>query len=383
MLWSPFYNPIHLRPGGIVSDRKYPTGVTRILSTVHRKLSMKNRFRRSFRAMGTAPIFSLERRLCMGSFDLRDGWRSYTFQLFSIKSLLACLLFFGPLALPAQIGTPPSSAKPDVPVSPEASWQLARTDPAALMQKASHNELVKSYGHHRLLRYRVRKITGKSDTTKEIVETLDGGVARLIAVHNDPLTPEQEQAEEARLHAVDADPSIEDHRRRREMRDAARIGEIMRLLPTAFIYRYAGEQRIGSGTAIRLTFGPNPKFSPPNLEARILTGIRGEVWIDPLQLRVARITGRLFRRVDFGWGLLGVLDPGGTILIAQSNTEAAGWQMSHLALNLQGKAMIVKTVQLHVDETAWDYHNVPSEWHYRDAVQWLLTRKFSSVTDPK
>lgn len=240
------------------------------------------------------------------------------------------------------------------------------------MQKATQNELANSYGHHGLLRYRVRKITAKSDTTKEVVETLDGGVARLIAVRNHPLTPEQQQVEVQRLHTLIADPNIQAHRRRHEMRDAERLGEIMRLLPTAFIYRYIGAQATPHGTEIRLSFEPNPKFSPPNLEARVLTGIRGEAWIDPQQIRVARINGNLFRHVDFGWGLLGVLEPGGSITIAQSNTQAAGWQMSRLALNLQGKAVMVKTVRLNVDETASDYREVPSNWHYQNAVRWLL-----------
>lgn len=258
---------------------------------------------------------------------------------------------------------------------------MARSNPAALMARASQNELANAYGHHPLLRYRVRKITPRSDTTKEVVETLDGGVARLIAVRNEPLTPEQKQAEVERLHTLAADPSLQGHRRRREQRDADRLSEIMRLLPAAFVYHYVGAQQTPNGAEIRMTFEPDPKFSPPNLEARVLTGIRGEVWIDPLQMRVTRIDGTLFRHVDFGWGLLGVLDPGGTISIAQSKTQAAGWQMCRLVLNLQGRAVMVKALRVRVDETAWDYDRSPGDWHYRDAIRWLLRHDFSRPTE--
>jgi len=58
-----------------------------------------------------------------------------------------------------------------------------------------------------------------------------------------------------------------------------------------------------------MTFEPNPHFSPPTLESRILTGIRGEIWIDPTDLRVVRIEGHLFREVEYGWGILGTLYP--------------------------------------------------------------------------
>ncbi|HET9086057.1 MAG TPA: hypothetical protein VFN53_00885 [Acidobacteriaceae bacterium] len=259
-----------------------------------------------------------------------------------------------------------------------AAWNLARVDPAALMQQASYNELANSYGKHPLLRYRLRKVTAKTDTTKEIVETLDGGVARLIAEQNHPLTPEQERVEFDRLHALGGDPAIQAHRKRREARDAAQLAEMMRLLPVAFLYRYAGAQSTPWGPAIRLIFEPNPKFSPPDLESRILTGIRGEVWIDPSDKRVAQISGELFRHVDYGWGLLGVLDPGGHIAIVQRKTSVAGWQMSHLTLDLQGRAVLLKKVQVHVDETAWKYHLVPAGWHYWDAVQWLLQQTFEA-----
>lgn len=295
--------------------------------------------------------------------------------------ILACLLLLCPLALHAQTDTKSGPSVQNSLASADSAWQLARTDPAALMQKASQNELANSYGKHPLLRYRLRKITAKSDTTKEIVETLDGGVARLIAEQNHPLTPEQEQAELQRLHTLASDPARQAHRRHHENRDAAQLSEIMRLLPAAFIYRYAGAQQTPGGTAIRLTFEPNPRFSPPDLEARILTGIRGEVWIDPAQLRVVQITGNLFRPVNYGWGLLGALDPGGRLSITQAKTPA-GWQMSHLILSFQGKALLLKTLQVNVDETAWNYHPVPPGWHYQDAVRWLMHHDFSITPAP-
>ncbi|MHB8301791.1 MAG: hypothetical protein ACYDC6_02970 [Acidobacteriaceae bacterium] len=259
------------------------------------------------------------------------------------------------------------------------AWRLAASDPAALMEIASRNELANAYGHHSPLRYRVRKIGAKTDTTKEIVETRDGGVARLIAIRGHALNPVQQNAEIERLHALAIDPAIEAHRRRHEERDAVRAGKIIRLLPHAFLYAYAGPAQSASSVAIRLTFTPNPKFSPPDLEARVLTGVRGEVWIDPVQRRIIRVRGKLFRAVDFGWGLLGVLDPGGSIEIEQSDIPAVGWQLSQLTLNLRGTAVLIKHLRLSVTETVSDYHRVPSDWQYRDAVRWLLAQQFPPV----
>lgn len=224
------------------------------------------------------------------------------------------------------------------------------------------------------MRYRLRKISAKSDTTKEIVETADGAVARLLALHGVPLTPEQNKLEENRLEAVVSDPAIERHRRKSEQRDTNRVEEIMRLLPEAYQYRFAGSVSTEYGRAIRLTFFPNPKFSPPDLMSRVLKGIQGELWVYPEDFRVVRLQGSSFRNVDYGWGLLGTLDKGGTVLLEQAKTRDCGWQLAHLVLQLRGKALLLKPVRISVNETASDYHPIPRNWTYKDAAHWLLDR---------
>ncbi|MBA2679996.1 MAG: hypothetical protein H0U76_16570 [Ktedonobacteraceae bacterium] len=210
--------------------------------------------------------------------------------------------------------------------------------------------------------------------TKQIVETPDGGVARLIAIGGKPLGATQSQQEITRLETLSADPTIEAHRRRDEIRDATRVQKSMQLLPTAFLYRYIGSAPTSNGPVIRLAFDPNPTFTPPDFESRVLTGIRGEIWIDPDDIRVVRIGSRIFKPVDYGWGILGTLYPGATLQIEQTKTSTCGWQLAHLALHLEGKALMFKSVHIVTDETASNYQWVPSGWTYQDAIRWLLQK---------
>jgi hypothetical protein len=263
-------------------------------------------------------------------------------------------------------------SEPPADTTNSAAWNLAKSDPHALVQAAIDNELKSSYGHRPPARYLLRKKTRNTDTTKEIVETSQGGVARLVAIHNQPLNAMQTRTELQRLHELASDPETQQHRRRNEERDAARLTAVMRLLPEAFINQFEGVTQTPSGLAIRMTFTPNPHFSPPTLESRILTGIRGEIWIDPTNLRVVRIEGHLFRNVEYGWGILGTLYPGGTIRIEQVKTPECGWQLSHLSLNMTGKELMLRSLRVAVEETASDYHSVPAGWKYTDAIDWLL-----------
>ncbi len=263
-----------------------------------------------------------------------------------------------------------------------SAWSMAQSDPAALVRAATKNEFNNSYGHRPPLRYQVRKVTQRSDTTKLIVETRNGGVARLIAIRNRPLTNAQEQVEIERLRTLSTDRTSEEHRRRSEERDAARIAEVMHLLPEAFLYQLKSPEN--STGLIWLSFTPNPRFSPPTLESRVLTGIHGDIWIDAQDLRVVRIDGQLYRTVDYGWGILGTLYPGGTVRIEQTKTADCGWQLAHLKLNLVGKELLFKALHIQLDEFATDYHPVPSGWKYTDAIQWLLQMpaNFVAQIDP-
>ena len=67
-------------------------------------------------------------------------------------------------------------------------------DPLKIVRDASYNELhSKSPG--RSFRYRQHKVDPKGSVVKEIFETKDGDVARLIERDGKPLPPEEEQAE--------------------------------------------------------------------------------------------------------------------------------------------------------------------------------------------
>lgn len=264
------------------------------------------------------------------------------------------------------------NSAPDSQNQAAAAWRLAQSDPGELVRRASQNELANSTGDNEFFRFRVRKTDRKSDTTKEVVRTRDGGVARLVAVDGHPLSPRAERSELSRLRELEADPDKERHRREGERKDAKRVAMFTRLLPQAFLYEYVGRAQASEGTMIRLKFTPNPKFSPPDLGSRVMTGIRGEVWIDPKQVRIVHIRGRVYRKVDFGWGILGVLYPGGTMRVDQSNTPECGWQLTRLSLHLTGKELLFKSIDISLEESAGDYHRVPKDWSYRDAIRWLL-----------
>ena len=133
-------------------------------------------------------------------------------------------------------------------------------DPQKIVHDASYNELhSKSPG--RSFTYRQHKVDAKGTVVKQIVETKDGDVARLLERDGKPLPPDEEKAELDRLNNLLEHPEVQEHRHKKEQEDSARGDEMVRMLPDAFLYTSDGMVPGPNGPCYRLQFKPNPAFT--------------------------------------------------------------------------------------------------------------------------
>jgi len=258
------------------------------------------------------------------------------------------------------------------PLGSTARAQDVEHDPVPLVRRASQNELHSSNGGHPY-RYQLHKIDDGKITTKEIVETKDGDVARLIAIDDKPLDADAQQAELDRLNNLAAHPEVQEHRRKREQEDSDRANKMIRLLPDAFAYKYEGMVDGPNGQCYRLSFQPNPNFTPPDREAQVYAGMAGELWIDKGQERMVKLDAHLIADVEFGWGILGRLYKGGSILVEQADVGDHHWETTHMKLNLTGKALMIKTLSFQTTEDASHFEPVPAQMGYQEAIKMLLS----------
>jgi hypothetical protein len=243
-------------------------------------------------------------------------------------------------------------------------------DPAKIVRDASYNEL-HSTKPGRSFSYRQHKVDPKGSTVKEIVETKDGDVARLIEKDGRPLPQEEEQAEIDRLNNLLAHPEIQEHRHKKEQEDSARGDEMVRMLPDAFLYTFDGMVEGPNGLCYRLQFKPNPAFTPPDREGEVYHGMVGELWVDQAQLRLVKIDAHLISDVNFGWGVLGRLYKGGSILVQNADVGLHHWETIHMKLNLQGKLLMLKSVDYSTTEDFSDFKVQPQELGYQEAIRLL------------
>ncbi len=238
---------------------------------------------------------------------------------------------------------------------PEAQPQ---TPPIELVRKATANEM-RNPKSSRFYMWTDRVVKPKGSQTRQMVQTPDGIISRLVAINNEPLTPEQRKADDNRINRLlDSAKMREKTKQQRE--DEQHTQRLLRALPAAFNYEYAGNETTPQGrNVVKLNFTPNPDFVPPDRETQVYQGLKGQVWIDTHAMRLAKIEGTLFRDVDFGWGILGKLYKGGRFVVEQGDVGNGHWDTTRMRLKFDGRIVLLKRLHIEVTETEWDFRPVP------------------------
>jgi len=241
-----------------------------------------------------------------------------------------------------------------------------------LVRRAIANEDKASQEHVRLL-YRLRTEKPKAGAiTKELVETNEGVVARLIAVNDKPPTAEQRQTDDERLQKLASDPQTRSAKRKQQKEDEERTTRMVKALPDAFLYQYDGFETGRDGQQlIRLKFRPNPKYEALNRELQVYYGMEGSMLVDPGEERLVKIQARLFKGVNFGWGILGHLDPGGQFEVEQSRVGGDRWEVTAMRLRFTGKVLLFKSLNIDEHETAFDYRRAPDSLSFVEGIELL------------
>jgi len=276
-------------------------------------------------------------------------------------ALASLLALAGGVGVSRLSAAQPSASQP-APLSAEETQTMVRT--------VLQTELNAAQDPGHPMQYRLHKMSPRLATTKLIVETKDGDVARLVSINDGPLSPQDEQNEQIRLQGLLNDPSLQRHRQQREQGDTQRARKVMRALPDAFLYTFAGLADTPQGPSYRLSFQPNPKFDPQDLEAQVLKGMAGEMWIDVAQRRVTRLEGKRIHDVDYGWGILGKLDQGGTLLLEQADVGNHQWRTTHMVLVMNAR-FLIKTVKLDTTLELSQFEPVATGMTYQQAIQKL------------
>ena len=238
-------------------------------------------------------------------------------------------------------------------------------DPQQFVQRAVQNELAKDRDDHSHWIYLENDRKENRSVRQWVAETGDGSLRRVLEMNGQPV-PEPEQRR--KMDNYLSDPGARSKQRKSEQHDDQQAGEMLNLLPQAFIWTNQGTK----GDLTLLHFKPNPNFRPPDLESKVFAAMEGDMGVDTRQLRIASLKGRLIRDVLIAGGFLGRLDAGGTFNVERRETGSQVWQITETHVHIQGHALLFKTISEQEDDVKSEFKQLDGNVSLQQAEGKLL-----------
>jgi hypothetical protein len=244
--------------------------------------------------------------------------------------------------------------------------QAQNSVPAAeLVARVVKNEL-EDRAHQYKWMYRMEKWDGSQTLTEKVVETKSGPLFRLVAIDGRPLNAEERQREDSRINHILRDPGPLLKLQREREEDELKLEKLLRLMPVVFVSDYDGVD----GDLVRVKFRPNPGYSPTTYEARVVHSLSGAMLINVRKERLAKLSGQLIERVQFGYGLLGRLESG-RIDIARVEVGSVQWKTALIDIQVAGHLLLFKTLSKKQHEVRSDFRTVPDSLTLAEASELL------------
>ncbi len=236
-----------------------------------------------------------------------------------------------------------------------------------IVSKVVHIEIEADLRDHSRWMYRDAYKSPTQDVVKLIIQTPQGNLSQIIEDNGHPPTPQDRQADQNRIQQMLTNPSLRQRQQRNENHDSQQATDLMNMLPKAFLWQIDSQEN----GEIRLSYKPNPNFSPPSMSARVLASMSGTMVVDADQTRLKSLTGRLMQPVEFAWGLLGHLDAGGTFQIIRNEIAPGIWQITQTHVHISGHVLFFKNIGDQEDEVTSDFRPVPDGVDLSEAARML------------
>jgi len=153
---------------------------------------------------------------------------------------------------------------------------------------------------------------------------------RLVAVGGQPLSAarqKQEAQKEGRELARRRAETPEERRQRidRYKKDREHDHILMIQMESAFNFRLIGGDTLDGHPVYFLTAEPKPDYQPPSHEAKVLTGMKGRLWVDKAGFHWAKVEAEVVHPVTFA-GFLARVGPGTRFMLEKEPVAEGIWE---------------------------------------------------------
>ncbi|PYT16528.1 MAG: hypothetical protein DMG59_10095 [Acidobacteria bacterium] len=176
--------------------------------------------------------------------------------------------------------------------------------------------------------YRERDVKGTRVETYELTMIEGSPYHRLVARNDEPLQPEEDQKEKAKFEAEvtrrkQENPEQRAKRLETYQRERDEDHLFLKEMAEAFTYRLLGEDQVDGRSVFVLDATPRPEYRPPNAKAKVLTHMRGKLWIDKAEYQWVKVEAEVTAPVSLY--LVAHVGPGSRFVLEQMPVAKDLW----------------------------------------------------------
>lgn len=185
---------------------------------------------------------------------------------------------------------------------------------------------------------------------------------RLIEVNGQPLPPDlarQQMEKQEQVAAQRRAETPEQHQARiaKWQQNRTRDNEMMAQLTKAFDFRLIGEGKARGFDVWMLKATPRPDYQPLNMNAQVLLGMQGELWIDRKTYQWVKVTAQVIRPVSIE-GFLAEVEPGTRFELEKSPVSGGTWQITHFSMRSHARVLFLFARNAAGDSSYFDFQHV-------------------------
>lgn len=208
--------------------------------------------------------------------------------------------------------------------------------------------------------YKRNERTSQGSKTYEVTMIEGSPYERLIALNGEPLSAGAQRSEQQKQKQAVAKRRAESPRERQKriasyQKDRHRDHAMMQQLTKGFNFTLTGEEKLGAFDVYTLRAEPKPGYKPPNMETEVLTGMKGQMWIDKGSYQWVKVRAEVIRPVSIA-GFLAQVQPGTQFELEKMPVENGIWLPKHFAMKAHAKVLMLVNRSSHEDQTYSDYH---------------------------
>jgi hypothetical protein len=204
-----------------------------------------------------------------------------------------------------------------------------------------------------------RDVQDGGTRTSEVTMILGSPYYRHVAINGRPLRPEDQAEQQRKQEQITAQRCGESQQERAERiaryeNERRRDHLLMDEMVKAFSFKLVGERRSGSFEVYVLKATPKPGYQPPNKEAKVLTGMQGEIWVDKQTFQWVRVEAEVIHSISI-LGFLARVEPGTRFELEKMPVDSGIWLPAHFAMKSRAKIFFLYSRKDQEDETYFDY----------------------------